>query len=119
MRLKHLFSAFSRRSDYRDLDANEFEEHIAHPQVVLVDVRTLAEFLSGHLSEAIHIDVSSPDFTRQVLNRVPQDKPVALYCRSGARSANAAEILSRQGYRVSNLTGGIISWQAHGKSVAR
>ena len=51
---------------------------------------------------------------RQVPTRlaeIPKDKDVVVYCRSGARSANAAEFMRQNGYqKVLNLRGGMQAW---------
>ena len=48
---------------------------------------------------------------------LPKDKPVALYCRSGNRSKNAARILAEKGYQVLELGTGFRGWAAAGKEV--
>ena len=59
---------------------------------ILLDVRTPEEFASGHIPGAVNISVES---LAQRLSEVPQDKPVVVYCRSGSRSNQAAQILDR------------------------
>jgi len=44
------------------------------------------------------------------LGEVPADRPVVVYCRSGARSARAAAYLASAGYRAANLAGGVLAW---------
>ena len=45
------------------------------------------------------------------LAKIPRDKDVVVYCRSGARSANAVQFLRKMGYeRAVNLEGGINAW---------
>lgn len=49
------------------------------------------------------------------INEIPKDKAIIVGCRSGARSMNAAKYLSMVGYTdVTNLTGGIMQWDADG-----
>jgi phage shock protein E len=68
----------------------------------LIDVRTREEFASGHLPNAINIPVD--EITRRLKEVGPTDKPVVVYCRSGARSAVAASQLKAAGFvDVSNL----------------
>lgn len=78
---------------------------------LLLDVRTPEEFNSGHIPGAVNISV---DQLAQRLSEVPQDKPVVLYCRSGNRSNQAAQILDRAGYTQIYDLGGIITWQQQG-----
>jgi rhodanese-related sulfurtransferase len=50
---------------------------------------------------------------------IPQDKPVVLYCRSGARSAQACAFMPQKGFdNMHNLTGGILAWARSGKPIA-
>ncbi len=46
-------------------------------------------------------------------------RPVAVYCRSGRRSARAASLLSSQGLAVTNLDGGVLAWQDAGKALVK
>jgi rhodanese-related sulfurtransferase len=78
---------------------------------LLVDVRTPEEFASGHIAGAVNIPV---DELAQRLNEVPQDKPVVLYCRSGNRSGQAAQILDQAGYPQIYDLGGIVAWTEQG-----
>ena len=48
-----------------------------------------------------------------------KQRPVAIYCRSGRRSARAASLLTEQGYTVTNLGGGVMAWQDAGKSLVK
>ena len=61
----------------------------------LVDVRTAEEFSSGYIPGAINIAVQE---LSGKLNKIPKDKPVVVYCRSGNRSAHAAQTLLAAGY---------------------
>ena len=51
------------------------------------------------------------DSQRQAKEALPTDKAIAVYCRSGRRSANAAGKLADVGYKCVNLKGGIIAWK--------
>lgn len=97
-------------SHFVSLDVEAFGAEIQKPGTQLVDVRTPAEYNSAHIPGAINIDVTADDFEQniRVLNK---KQPVAVYCRSGRRSKAAAEILAKEGYRVVELDGGILSWQ--------
>jgi rhodanese-related sulfurtransferase len=78
---------------------------------IIVDVRETDEWNAGHIAGAIHIPLGD------VKNRVAElekfkDSPVITQCRSGARSAKAAEVLKNAGFSaVYNLDGGINAWQ--------
>jgi len=66
----------------------------------LVDVRTPGEFASGHLPEAVNMPLH--ELGRRVAE-LPEDRPIVVYCRSGARSARAAGMLKRAGRDVHDL----------------
>ncbi|MBK8026894.1 MAG: rhodanese-like domain-containing protein [Chloroflexi bacterium] len=77
----------------------------------LLDVRTPEEFASGHLANAANISVET---LADNLASVPKDVPIVVYCRSGNRSAQAAQILAQNGYTAIYDLGGINDWQAAG-----
>lgn len=81
------------------------------PKFQLVDVRTTKEFSEGHIDHAMLIDVNQPDFMERAEKLLDKKRPVAIYCRSGRRSAHAARLLCKKGYRVTNLLGGFIDWK--------
>ncbi len=89
----------------------DFGESAAH---VLIDVRTPEEFDSGHIRNAINISV---EILPDRLNEVPSDLPIVVYCRSGNRSATAAQILVSAGYQSVYDLGGIQTWVAQGLPV--
>ena len=102
---------------YENADVNGFAAQIADPDVVLLDVRTAKEFDEGHLQKAINIDVTQDGFVEKVKSMLPADKTIAVYCRSGKRSALAAGALTKEGYKAVNLKGGIIAWKEAGMPV--
>jgi rhodanese-related sulfurtransferase len=83
----------------------------------VLDVRTPSEFAEGHIASAVNIDQGQSDFIEKTRAALPTDKRIAIYCRSGRRSANAAGRLAVEGYRCVNLKGGIIAWKEAGKAV--
>jgi len=107
-----LMSIFScSGSKYTDMDVAEFAQLLEGNGVALVDVRTAKEFAEGHIAGAVNMDFFSSSFLDEVKAAYPVDKPLAVYCRSGKRSAGAARLLSSAGYKVYNLKGGFMAWQ--------
>ena len=92
-------------ADYKARFIDGKEKH------TLVDVRTAEEFKSGYIPGAINIAVQE---LNGKLNKIPKDKPVVVYCRSGNRSATAAGILQRAGYTDVFDMGGIGAWTRAG-----
>ena len=77
---------------------------------ISVNARTPQEFIDGHIPGAVNIDINSGDFIRQAAT-LDKTRPVEVYCRSGRRSEVAAEKLTDNGFSVTELDGGIISWK--------
>lgn len=96
---------------FDNVDVKGFAELIQNPDVQLLDVRTAEEYSEAHLDGAFNIDVKKQGFIDQAVERLDTTKVVAVYCRSGRRSANAAGMLAEKGYKVVNLKGGIIAWK--------
>ncbi|MBQ1909463.1 MAG: rhodanese-like domain-containing protein [Bacteroidaceae bacterium] len=111
--------ACSRKATYQSVDVEEFAVVMQQEGVVLLDVRTAAEFAEGHLAGATLLDVQDSSFLNLAQEALPANANVAVYCRSGRRSAAAAEKLAALGYKVVNLKGGILAWQAAGKETER
>lgn len=105
------------QGNFENTDVQGFAELIADSSVVILDVRTDAEFAEGHIQGAILIDHGQSDFVEKAKAALPIDKKIAIYCRSGRRSANAAGKLGGIGYKCANLKGGIIAWKEAGKPV--
>ncbi len=99
------------QQNYEDTNAEGFAKLIAEPDVVILDVRTAEEFNGGHIENALNIDVKQPDFMQKAKVALPKEKTIAVYCRSGKRSANAATKLAAEGFKVVNLHGGIMAWK--------
>ena len=107
------------QQNFENADVQEFAELIADSNVVVLDVRTAAEFAEGHIQRAILIDQGQSDFVEKAKATLPTDKNIAVYCRSGRRSANAAGRLTDVGYKCVNLKGGIIAWQGANMPVTK
>ena len=105
--------------NFENTDVQGFAELIADTSVVVLDVRTAAEFAEGHIQGAILIDQGQSDFVEKAKATLPIDKKIAIYCRSGRRSANAAGRLADAGYKCVNLKGGIIAWQGANMPVTK
>ena len=102
---------------YENTDVQGFAELIADSTVVILDVRTSTEFAEGHIQGAILIDQGQDDFVEKAKATLPTEKTIAIYCRTGRRSANAAGKLADVGYKCVNLKGGIVAWKEAGKPV--
>ncbi len=107
------------QQNFENTDVNGFEELIRKSDVVLLDVRSQEEYAEAHLEGALLIDQSESDFLEKAKAKLPKEKTIAVYCRSGRRSASAAGRLADEGYKVVNLKGGIKGWMSAGKPVIK
>ena len=107
------------QQNFENTDVQGFAELIEDTSVVVLDVRTAAEFAEGHIQGAILIDQGQSDFVEKAQAILSIDKKIAIYCRSGRRSANAAGKLADAGYKCVNLKGGIIAWQGANMPVTK
>jgi rhodanese-related sulfurtransferase len=83
----------------------------AQQKAVIIDVRENDEWNAGHIVGAIHIPLGEIHERVSELAKY-QNQPVITQCRSGARSAKAADILSKAGFNnVHNMDGGLNAWQ--------
>ena len=83
----------------------------------LIDVRTADEVAQGVIDGAIHIPLHLLPLRAA---DIPQDKPVVMYCRSGARSAQACSFMASKGYtNMHNLSGGIMAWARSGNAISQ
>ena len=97
-----------------EMDPNSFEKGIAGENIQLLDVRTAGEFKSGHIKKSLQADWNDKKQFTDRVQHIDKNKPVYVYCLSGARSASAADWLRKQGYHeVYQLKGGMISWKAN------
>ena len=99
------------QANYENADVKGFAELMNDPNVVVLDVRTADEFKEGHLVGALNIDQAQSDFMEKAKAVLTTDKMIAVYCRSGRRSASAAGRLAAEGYKAVNLKGGILAWK--------
>ena len=106
--------------EYKNLTSAQFEELIKNPNVQLVDVRTLAEHMEGHIPGSLNINVKDEEgFPAAVDDLLEKGRDVAVYCRSGRRSRTAAELLVKKGFKVYNLDKGILNWIEEGREIEK
>jgi thioredoxin len=99
------------------LTADEFEKAITtQKNIQVLDVRTSAEFFSGHIKNALQADWNDTKEFERRLAFVDKNKPVYVYCLAGGRSAAAADKMRKAGYKnVYELSGGTNAWRAANK----
>jgi len=106
-----LFNNFFFSNKIKNLDAESFERKLSQDEnAVLIDVRTEQENREYRIPNSINIDIYNPTFQNEV-EKLDRSKNYYIYCHSGARSFQAAALMSKVGFEnLYNLSGGIASW---------
>ena len=79
-------------------------------ELLVIDVREPAEFKAGNVAGAIHIPRGLLEF-KLIKREKNLNRPILIYCRSGARASFAGEKLTELGYtNVKNMTGGYLAY---------
>ena len=94
-----------------DYTPREVAELLAAGELQLIDVRQRHEHEAGRVAGGRLIELADLPAQAQSIDR---DRPVVLYCRSGARSAMATAALRRAGFNAHNMAGGMLDWHAAG-----
>lgn len=81
----------------------------------LIDVRSAAEYASGHIDGAINLSLQ--DIQQGNMPSVAKDKPIYVYCQSGNRSSQAASSLKKAGYQNTIDLGAIKQVQSIGGNI--
>ena len=104
----------SSSQEVKRVDNSEFSEIIEADDVQLLDVRTPEEVAKGIISDAAIIDFYDPAFETKVQS-LDKDKPVAVYCAAGGRSAQASKKLADLGFKkIYDLKSGYRGWVKEG-----
>lgn len=95
--ISFLFLACSNKG-YKNLNIEKAIKLINEStNLVILDVRTREEYLTGNIPNSINIDVLSQDFKSKI-DMLDKNKEYLVYCRSGNRSAIASSIMSTNGF---------------------
>ncbi|OKO96304.1 Rhodanese-like domain protein [Geobacillus proteiniphilus] len=93
----------------KTITPKEVEEQLRAGELLhIIDVREPDEVATGKIPGAINIPLSLIGFRMHELDK---NEEYILVCRSGGRSGRAAEFLDSRGYRVVNMTGGMLAWE--------
>lgn len=100
----------------RDISVQDAAALLQNPPqgLVILDVRTPAEFREGHLPGAVNMDYFGGPFESQIQS-LPKTAPVLLYCRTGNRSGSAYDVMTKAGIgNILHMNEGITKWQQLG-----
>ena len=104
-----LFYLNKLRNSKNMLPPQKFKELLEEESGIIIDVRTQSEYNEGHLHKTdYNIDMSSSDFEQKV-EKLDKNKNYFLYCRSGARSGRAMQVMKRKGFENVYNVGGLQS----------
>ena len=108
---------------FKDLNPGEalalIQENKDNPNFLILDIRTPEEYAEGHLAGAVDLDFYAETF-RESLAKLDRAGRYLVYCRSGARTKKAMEIMVELGFQeIYILAGGLNSWLAAGLPVVK
>lgn len=107
------------KDKFTNLSSDEFERLIEDRNVQILDVRTVVEYSEGHIPGSVNINILDDKFSSTADEVLDKSQPVAVYCKSGRRSRNAARLLVKKGFTVYNLDKGILNWVDLGKDIEK
>jgi rhodanese-related sulfurtransferase len=93
----------------KEMTAKEVEVLVNDGKALnLIDVREVDEVAAGKIPGAIHIPLGLVEFRMHELDK---SKEYTMVCRSGGRSGRASQLLEEHGFKVINMTGGMLAWE--------
>ena len=109
-----LFLSGCGTTESTNLGAQDFQDKAKEAGVITLDVRTSGEFMSGHIENAINIDVEAMNFDSEI-EKLDKSATYAVYCRSGRRSQIAVDRMKDAGFtNLFNLNAGVEDWVSAG-----
>jgi rhodanese-related sulfurtransferase len=88
-------------------------------EFTVIDVRTPAEYASGHLPGAVNIPLDNLQQALPDIRHAAGQGELLVVCASGARSENACRQLAGEGIRTATLSGGTGAWASQGNELQR
>jgi len=112
---------FDENQNYTDITVDQayqmINDKVNYTNLIILDVRTLSEYNSGHINDSILIPYDELDSRIFEISSYI-DTEIIVYCRTGARSRIASEILVANNFtKVFNMLGGISGWTNNGYPV--
>jgi rhodanese-related sulfurtransferase len=89
------------------------------PTLIVLDVRTPAEFSEGHIKGAMNIDMREPGAMTRI-NALDKNAAYIVYCRTGNRSGTVVNTMVENGFKtIYHMTDGITGWNGNGLPVEK
>ncbi|MDL5375498.1 rhodanese-like domain-containing protein [Exiguobacterium mexicanum] len=99
----------SGESEITKIGVETLQNRLENEEITLLDVREVDEYEGGHIEGAVNAPLSSLNATELPY---PKGEPIYVICRSGNRSAQAAQLLQERGYtEIYDVSGGMIAWE--------
>jgi len=100
----------------KNLTQAEWSSSFTDDNTIILDVRTPDEWAEGIIENAVMINILDPQSFMTSIEKLDKNKKYYVYCRSGARSGQACQVMNSIGINeANNLSGGILEWT--GKTV--
>ncbi len=94
----------------------------ANPSIVVVDVRTPAEYAQGHIKGAVNVEVTGSSFPENIQKIQDPNKIYLVHCLTNQRSSAALRYMLANGFSLDNtyqMTDGFWGWQSNGLPIER
>lgn len=97
----------------KNLTQEQWKEGIEHDEnASILDVRTEEEYIEGFIPNSVNLDIYKGQEFLDEVGKLDKSKNYYVYCRSGARSAQACALMNQNGIENAyNLMGGITEWE--------
>lgn len=103
----------------KTITAKEAQKLIEKGKVMVIDVRTPAEYNAGHIHNTQNIDIQSPSFIERIKVLDPNAEYI-VNCERGGRSSKAVSLMDGFGFsKTFNLEGGILAWGKDGLPIEK
>lgn len=93
---------------FETINAKNVEEYSRNSNAIIIDVRNPDSYIQGHIPKAINIPY---DIFEKEKSKLPKDKTLIIYCERGSLSLILCRDLSKEGFNVKNVYGGIYSYR--------
>ncbi len=113
-------SALAQCGPAKNVSADEATKLLAEKkEIVVLDIRTEAEFKTGHIAGAKNIDFQAGDFAKKIAE-LDKSKTYLVHCAGGGRSGRSLEVFASQKFTsILHLNEGFKAWVAAGKPVEK
>jgi rhodanese-related sulfurtransferase len=117
-------AAVAQTTSYKNISAHQADtlirNHMASSDLVILDVRTSAEFSFERIDKSMNLDVIAVTAFNDSIDRLDRNKVYLVYCATGTRSPGASTKLQNKNFRnVYNLQGGISAWKREGYAIVK